>query len=31
MSKSTVLGDKLPIILGDKDKFKQMLINLVDQ
>lgn len=25
-----VLGDELPIIVGDKDKFKQMLINLID-
>lgn len=26
----TVVGDELPNILGDSDKFKQMLINLVD-
>lgn len=25
-----VEGDKLPIIVGDKDKFKQMLLNLID-
>nr|WP_052406366.1 ATP-binding protein [Clostridium culturomicium] len=25
-----VFGDELPIIAGDKDKFKQMLINLID-
>lgn len=26
----SVIGDEIPDILGDKDKFKQMLINLVD-
>lgn len=26
----SIVGDEIPNILGDKDKFKQMLINLVD-
>jgi two-component system, OmpR family, phosphate regulon sensor histidine kinase PhoR len=26
----SIVGDEIPDILGDKDKFKQMLINLVD-
>lgn len=26
----SIVGDEIPSILGDKDKFKQMLINLVD-